>query len=91
MPTTKEQVTDLVYDCLDEMNELLARDTPLRKSAETIVIGEGGLDSLGLVNLIGLLEDSLEARLHRSVVLSGADAGFATVGELVDLIHKHLG
>ncbi|AMY12967.1 hypothetical protein LuPra_06253 [Luteitalea pratensis] len=90
MPTTKEQCTNLVYECLDAMNELLVRDTPLGKAPDTVLIGDGGLDSLALVNFIGMLEDSLDARLHCNVVLADEDVPFATVGELVDLIHRHV-
>jgi acyl carrier protein len=90
MTITREQLEHLVYDCVHEINELLTGGVTLSRAPETVLVGEGGLDSLGIVNLVGLLEDEIESKLDRTVVLADTDVPFSTIGELVDVLHARI-
>ena len=87
MNITKQQILDVVYESLDGLNEQLPDEKQLAKSPSTVLLGDdGGLDSLGFVNFIGLLEEGLESRLKCNPGLSGSNDNFETVQNLVDLI-----
>jgi acyl carrier protein len=83
------RVRDTVFRVLDDMNEQLPPGRRLLKSDATVLIGpSGGLDSLGLVNLIVLLEQRVESEFNVSVglieddVMSAAPIHFADVASL---------
>lgn len=64
MKLSSQDVLDVIYGCIDEVNRQLPQDAKLLKSAGTVLVGEGGvLDSLGLITLLVALEDALEAKL----------------------------
>ncbi|HXH24138.1 MAG TPA: acyl carrier protein [Vicinamibacterales bacterium] len=86
----RTRLVDVVFASLDELNEQRAPEERLRKALETPLVGDGGsLDSLGLVNLIVILEERLDAVIGAPVTLLDDEhldpsAGhFATVGTLV--------
>jgi acyl carrier protein len=91
MPTL-DQVRDALFDALDQLNQQLPPDQQLVKSTSTPLAGaDGGLDSLGLVNLIAVVEQTIEERFGVSISLFDEDAlgsaePFATVGTLADFI-----
>ena len=89
MENTREQILELLYESIDELNEQLDQGQRLSKSPETPLQGDGGgLDSLGFVNLVALVEEKCYERLGVSLVLTGgggiSDARnpFETVGTL---------
>jgi len=87
MNITRQQILDVIYESLDGLNEQLPDEKQMAKSPNTVLLGDdGGLDSLGFVNFIGLLEEGLESRLKCNPGLSGANDSFETVQNLVDLI-----
>ena len=58
MKATKEELLDIIYQSLDEVNEQLPSETRFgsrwrRRSLD----GRDGLDSLGLVNFVALVEE----------------------------------
>lgn len=56
----ENQILQVVYDALDQVNRTLDPDHAVPKSPDTILIGEGGqLDSLGFVNLAVAIEENL--------------------------------
>lgn len=57
-PDLHQQVLQAVDAALDETLEGTA-DGPARQGAETVLIGDGGLDSLALVTFAGILEEEL--------------------------------
>ena len=66
----EERVRRTVFDVLDELNEQLPPPQQLAKADATVLIGEeGGLDSLGLVNLMSLLEQRIETEFQTSMNL----------------------
>jgi acyl carrier protein len=84
------QVTQAIFNAIDEVNTSLPPDRQLTKSSETTLFGRGGsLDSLGLVNFVVTTEKHLEEALHTPVSLadekamSQRNSPFRTVGSLV--------
>jgi acyl carrier protein len=74
----------------------LPADQQLVKSTSTPLAGpDGALDSLGLVNLIAAVEQTIEERFGVSISLFdedpfGTSEPFATVGRLAEFIHGML-
>ncbi len=72
-------------------------DGLVRKSPDTLLMGgEGSLDSLAFVNLVVAVENEIQRRTHKSVVLvneqtlEGDEHPFRTVGTLANLIDRLL-
>ena len=84
-----EKVKALVYNAIDEVNELLESEQQITKSDETVLFGEEGvLDSLGLVKLIVAVEGKVQEEFDVPVTLANEKAmsmknnPFQTVGAL---------
>jgi len=89
----KDQVLEVLYAALEELNEQLPEEHRLEKSKNTVLFGEAGkLDSLGLVNLIVLVEQKIEETFGRPVTLaderamSERNSPFRTVDTFADYI-----
>ena len=92
-PVDKDQLLEVVYSAIDELNELLPREQALVKSPDVVLVGsEGKLDSLGIVNLIVTLERKLEESLQVQLSLSEDEHIFEPDGPLrtVDTLAKYL-
>lgn len=88
-----KEITQLIYEVIDEINEQLTRDRRLTKSSDTILFGKGGnLDSLVLVNIITLTEQKVEDKFGVTITLaderalSQDNSPFQTVKSLADYI-----
>ena len=97
-PPSEEQVLQVVYRAIDEINPGLPAERRLKKSASTALFGHAGaLDSLGLVNLIVAVEQAVEDELGASVTLADEKAmsqsasPFRTVGTLAAYVWRQLG
>ncbi len=87
-----EVIRQLVFESIDELNNVLPPDEHVDKEPNSPLMGGGKLDSLGVVDLMMILEqklaDQLDARV--SLALTSASSGgaegtpFATVGSLVE-------
>jgi acyl carrier protein len=94
--STHDQVRATVFRVLDELNEQLPSDQRLNKDDVTPLAGpDGRLDSLGLVNLIALLEEKIEQDFRTPINLIddgalGDGAVFETVGALVTFVSSVL-
>jgi acyl carrier protein len=95
--TTVENIRRTVLAAIDELNELRSPTEQIAKSDSTSLVGpDGALDSLGLVNLIALLEQRIEDDLGRALSLVDSDlmmdAGrhFADVGSVVTYLAARL-
>jgi hypothetical protein len=67
---TQKRIRHTIYDALDEINEQLPPARHLVKSDETALAGaDGPLDSLGVVNLIAVLEQKIEEHFATTVDL----------------------
>jgi acyl carrier protein len=89
----KEKITRAVFHALDILNEQLPPEKRLAKTLDTVLWGpEGGLDSLGLANLIVAVEDDIAEQCHVTITLtnytvrSEPTIHFATVGTLVNYV-----
>ena len=95
MKPTKEELIDIIYQCLGEVNEQLPNDQQIQKSPDaTLVGGAGGLDSLGFVNFIALVEEKCAHKYGITVSLmeasSDEDAALENVGSFADSLFQRL-
>jgi acyl carrier protein len=95
MKPTKEELIDIIYKCLGEVNEQLPNDRQIQKSPDaTLVGGTGGLDSLGFVNFIAQVEEECSHKYGISVSLmngsSDEDATLEDVGSFADCLFERL-
>lgn len=89
----KEEVLQLIFDVIDEMNDSLPSDQQVAKDPERILFGkEGQLDSLGLVELVVAVGDEVEDRFDQTIVLadekaiSQENSPFRTINVLADYV-----
>ena len=89
-----EKITQMLFNVLDELNQLRPKEEQLKKDLETPLSGDlGKLDSAGLINLIVLTEQKTAQDLGRPILLtddrtmSQINEVFRTVGSLADYIH----
>ncbi len=67
----KEDLAQTVIEAMEELNEQLPEESRLPKERETVLFGEDGLlDSMGIINLLVILEEKLESNLKISVGLT---------------------
>jgi hypothetical protein len=92
-----DKITQMLFDVVDELNQLRPREEHLEKRLETpLAGGSGRLDSAGLINLIVLTEQKAADRLGRPILLtdertmSRIDEAFRTLGSLADWIERLL-
>jgi len=93
----KKQLLETIYKSLDEINENLNDAQKLIKDKNTVLFGKDGqLDSLGLVNLLVIIEQNIEDGFDVSITIADERAmsqkhsPFRTVGALVDYIEMIL-
>tara|TARA_R100001143_G_C3360967_1_gene135594 strand:+ start:15616 stop:15900 length:285 start_codon:yes stop_codon:yes gene_type:complete len=86
-------VLKLIYDSIDEINEDLEEGEKVEKGEDTVIYADGSsLDSLGLVNLITIIEQKLEEETGEYITiaderaLSMESSPFQTVKTLKDYI-----
>ena len=96
--TGVDRIRETIFSVFDELNEQLPADQQLAKTETMVLVGpEGVLDSLGLVNLIALLEQRVERDFHTSIslidddLLSDASKHFADVASLTRYLASILG
>jgi hypothetical protein len=89
-----EKITQMLFNVIDELNQLQPREEHLSKDLQTPLAGDfGRLDSAGLINLIVLTEQKTAQELGRPILLtddrtlSQINVVFRTLGSLADHIH----
>lgn len=95
--TTQTDALSLVYDAIDQVNQIRPPDKQVRKARETHLFGpDATLDSLGLVTLIVGVEERAEEATGLPIVLTDERAistkpsVFRTVGTLADYLDQLL-
>jgi D-alanine--poly(phosphoribitol) ligase subunit 2 len=95
--TASQPVVDAVNSAIDDLNEALEPDERLGKSSDVALLGKDArLDSLGLVNLIVLVEEKVLQRFDVAVTLvderamSQSKSPFRTLGSLADFVQEQL-
>lgn len=91
----KRDLSRLLLEAIREFNAQTEKDQHLSLQPEERLFGEGGLlDSLGLVNLITLIEEHIEDKYDISMRLAGEKAlsrrtsPFLTIGSLMAYIDE---
>ena len=89
------EIPQLVFAAIEDLNRQLAPGDRLQPAMETRLMSPGGgLDSLGFVNLIVLIEQKLEEQAGKSISLiderriASADDPFADVQSLVKYVEQ---
>jgi acyl carrier protein len=94
MKPSKEELIDIIYQSLDEVNEQLPNGQQIEKSLDaTLIGGVGGLDSLGFVNFLALVEEKCAHKYGIALSLtdtsSSEDDSFEDVGKFANsLFHR---
>jgi acyl carrier protein len=93
----RQDILELVYAAIDEVNAQSADGAPIVKAPETRLLGgERGVDSLTFVNLVVAVEEQIQNALGESVILVDEDSmalqahPFRTVGTLAGYVGKIL-
>jgi len=94
MKPTKEELLDIIYQSLEEVNEQLPNGQQIQKSPDAALVGRaGGLDSLGFVNFLALVEEKCAHKYGIALSLtdtsSSEDDSFEDVGKFANsLFHR---
>ena len=93
----KNKIVELIYRTIDELNEQREADDQISKTEDTVILGHDSMiDSLGLVNLIVSLEQSVNDEMGVEITLADERAmmmessPFRTVMTLADFIETLL-
>ena len=95
MKPTKDELLGIIYECLGEVNEQLPKDQQIQNSPEaSLVGGAGGLDSLGFVNFIALVEEKCAYKYGIDLSLMDTslheDGALENVGRFADSLFHQL-
>ena len=87
----KDKILKTIFDSIDEINKMLAKELQLKKLKETLLAGENGhLDSLGLINFIVEVESRVKndygLELNLIDVLDSPENPMSSIGQLADFI-----
>ena len=95
--TRNQQVIDAINSAVDDLNEVLDPEERLAKSADVALIGQDArIDSLGLVNLIVLVEEKIQQQFDVGITLvderamSQSKSPFRTLGTLAEFVQELL-
>ena len=91
MSLPKDKILKIIFDSVDEINKMLAKELQLEKLQETLLAGENGnLDSLGLINFIveveGRVRNDFGLELNLIEVLDSPENPMSSIGRLVKFI-----
>jgi acyl carrier protein len=89
----KKILTELIFNSIEEFNDINTQDKELPKGLDTKLFGKGGeLDSLGLVNFIIIVEQMIEDEFEINITIADNKAmsqkksPFLTINSLVDYL-----
>jgi len=89
----RKTIKNLIINVVKEINEQLPQEQQLGQSTKTVLFGKDGkLDSLGLVNLLIIIEQNIEDEFDVSFIIADERAmsqkrsPFRTIGTLADYI-----
>jgi hypothetical protein len=95
--TVSQPVVDAINSAVDDLNEILDPAERLGKSPEEALLGKDArLDSLGLVNLIVLVEEKIQQQFGVGITLvderamSQSKSPFRTLGSLAEFVEEQL-
>jgi len=95
--TVSPEVVKAVHSAVDDLNEILDPGERLDKAPDVALLGtEARLDSLGLVNLIVLIEEKIQQGFGVGITLvderamSQSKSPFRTLGTLAEFVEEQL-
>jgi D-alanine--poly(phosphoribitol) ligase subunit 2 len=90
-------VVEAINSAVDDLNEVLDPEERLDKSPDVALTGKDArVDSLGLVNLIVLVEEKIQQRFGVGITLvderamSQSQSPFRTLGSLAEFVEEQL-
>ncbi|MBL9201283.1 MAG: acyl carrier protein [Opitutaceae bacterium] len=93
MNASREDILAVVRDAVAEINELRSAAEQIGSAEETVLLGEsGGLDSLGVINLVSAIEERLAKRYGVAITIpaggetTGQGDPWRNVGALTDFL-----
>jgi acyl carrier protein len=91
-----EQIMQAIYDAIGEVNQMLAPEQTLERSPDTVLIGDGKLDSLRFLELTLAVEGNIERGFKKTisvteVALLGDEPDPLTVATLAERIARLVG
>ena len=91
----EDEILEIIYEAIKENNMHSKKKIDISYSEKTHLYGEkGSLDSLALVNLIVSIEERVEKKFNKSIVLadekafSQKNSPFATIKSLTEYLEK---
>ena len=87
---------DVIYPCVEEAQATIESAKSLEKAPGSVLFGAGGLDSLGIVRFIVLIEEKIEDEtdveltLANEKAMSRKNSPFKTLQTLADYIQELL-
>ena len=93
----KKTIENIIINAVKEINERLPKEQQISKTSKTVLFGKSGqLDSLGLVNLLVIIEQNIEDEFDVSITIADEKAmsqkysPFRTIGTLTNYINMLL-
>ena len=93
----RKKIENIIVNTLQELNKQLPQEQQLAQSTKTVIFGiDSKLDSLGLVNLLVLLEQNIEDEFDVSITIADERAmsqkhsPFRTIGSLATYLNMIL-
>jgi acyl carrier protein len=95
MKPIKEELIDILYQSLEEVNEQLPNEKQIPRSLDAILIGGvGALDSLAFVNFVASVEEKCAHKygigLSLTDLSSRDDDQFENLGQFADFVFQRL-
>ncbi len=87
-------ILNALFSALDEAQQSVPSAANVDRRPDAVLFGEGGLDSMGLVQFIVIVEERLEelydveVRLASDKAMSRRRSPFATVGALAEFVQE---
>ena len=90
---SQDRALRIIFEAVDEVNEMLPEDRKLEKATETILAGDTGkLDSLGLVSFIVAVEGAAQRHLGQDLCLAdkidSPDSPLASIATLATYVSE---
>lgn len=89
----REKIEKVIHRAIDDFNQIVGDRGRIQKDNHTLLFGDGGgLDSLGLVNLIVTIEEQIEDAFDVTInladekAMSRKNSPFRTIDALCDYV-----
>ena len=93
----RKTIENIIINAVKEINERLPKEQQISKTSKTVLFGKDGqLDSLGLINLLVIIEQNIEDEFDVSITIADEKAmsqkysPFRTIGTLTNYINMLL-